>query len=545
MLTMEAGMSKTKFKRNAGILMPVSSLPSPYGIGTFGKDAYDFVNFVRDCNHKFWQVLPLGPTTYGDSPYQSYSAFAGNPYFVDLDMLIEDGLLLKSEVLAVDWGDGVVPVNVSEEDALNGRYAVNKDGYLGDDRYVSYEKMYSARFGILRKAFSRFGDLCIKTKKTLAKGLPEYKKYDNFVRDNAYWLDDYALFMALKQKNDFSSWADWEKDIKFRKPEALAECREELSEEVDFWKFIQFEFYKQWSALKKYANDNGIQIIGDIPIYMGYDSADVWANQGEFILDENLTPIKVAGVPPDMFSEAGQKWGNPIYDYEKMEANDYSWWRSRMKASAQLYDVIRIDHFLGFIKYYTIPYDMPDARVGEYKVGPGQKLLDAINESIGDKKIIAEDLGVCMPEVDEILEKNGYPGMKVLEFAFGGDRLNPHLPYLYKENMVCYGGTHDNETLLGFFEDRQDWELGYAYDYLDTRDKRRMVDQVFRAAYSSVAVLTIFAVQDILKLGNWARINFPSSMGTNWKWRMQKGQLQECHINDMRYLASVFGRERK
>lgn len=538
-------MSDTKFERNAGILMPVSSLPSPYGIGTFGKDAYDFVTFVKECNHKYWQVLPLGPTTYGDSPYQSYSAFAGNPYFVDLDMLIEAGFLLKSEVISRDWGDGIVPVNVSEDDAVNGRFGTYRDGNIGDERYVSYEKIYNNRFDILRIAYNRFKAACAESKKTLAKGLPLYKQFDNFVKDNADWLEDYALFMALKSHFNNVSWGEWETDIKFRKPEAMSRYEEQLSDDIGYWKFIQFEFYLQWNALKQYANSNGIEIIGDIPIYMGYDSVDVWANQGEFQLDENLTPIKVAGVPPDAFSDAGQKWGNPLYDYDKMEANGFSWWRKRMAASAKLYDVIRIDHFIGIVKYYTIPADMPDARQGEYRQGPGQKLLDAINESIGDKKIIAEDLGVEVPEAAKILKENGYPGMKVLEFAFGGDRKNPHLPYNYTQNLVCYGGTHDNETLLGFFEDRGDWELGYAYDYLDTRDKGRMVDQVFRAAYSSVAVLTVFAVQDILKLGNWARMNLPSSMGNNWKWRMQKGQLGQHELECMRYLASVFDRERK
>lgn len=538
-------MSDTKFERNAGILMPVSSLPSPYGIGTFGKDAYDFVTFVKECNHKYWQVLPLGPTTYGDSPYQSYSAFAGNPYFVDLDMLIEAGFLLKSEVISRDWGDGIVPVNVSEDDAVNGRFGNYRDGNIGDERYVSYEKIYNNRFDILRIAYNRFKAACAESKKTLAKGLPLYKQFDNFVKDNADWLEDYALFMALKSHFNNVSWGEWETDIKFRKPEAMSRYEEQLSDDIGYWKFIQFEFYLQWNALKQYANSNGIEIIGDIPIYMGYDSVDVWANQGEFQLDENLTPIKVAGVPPDAFSDAGQKWGNPLYDYDKMEANGFSWWRKRMAASAKLYDVIRIDHFIGIVKYYTIPADMPDARQGEYRQGPGQKLLDVINESIGDKKIIAEDLGVEVPEVAKILKENGYPGMKVLEFAFGGDRKNPHLPYNYTQNLVCYGGTHDNETLLGFFEDRGDWELGYAYDYLDTRDKGRMVDQVFRAAYSSVAVLTVFAVQDILKLGNWARMNLPSSMGNNWKWRMQKGQLGQHELECMRYLASVFDRERK
>lgn len=533
------------FKRNAGILMAISSLPSPYGIGTLGKDAYEFVDFVRDSNHKYWQVLPVGPTTYGDSPYQPYSAFAGNHYFVDLDMLIEEGLLLKSEVIAVDWGDGIIPVEVSEDDAVNNRYPVNHDGYLGDDRYVSYEKMYNERFNVLRKAYERFKGKCVSAKLTLDKGLPLYKRFDNFVKDNAYWLKDYAMFMSLKEYFNQKAWGEWDRDIKFREPEAMQRYEDELSDDIGFWNFIQYEFYTQWGKLKAYANSNGIEIIGDIPIYMGYDSVDVWANQAEFQLDENLTPVKVAGVPPDAFSDMGQKWGNPLYDWAKMENSDFGWWRMRMANSARLYDIIRIDHFLGIIKYYTIPYEMPDARQGSYEQGPGQKLLDAINESIGDKKIIAEDLGVCMPEVDQILKDNNYPGMKVLEFAFGGDRKNPHLPYNYTNNCVCYGGTHDNETLLGFFNDRNDGELGYAFDYLDTRDKYRMVDMVFRAAYSSVAVLTIFAVQDILKLDNSARMNFPSSFGNNWKWRMQKGQLNWDHLNAMRYLASVFDRERK
>ena len=493
-------------KRAAGILMPISSLPSDYGIGCFSKSAYEFVDWLKEAGQTYWQILPLGPTSYGDSPYQSFSTFAGNPYFIDLDTLVEEGVLDKKDCEKVNWGK------------------------KPDE--VDYEKIYKGRYPLLRKAYEN---------SDISKN-PDYQK---FVAENSWWLSDYALFMALKSHFNNVSWGEWETDIKFRKPEAMSRYEEQLSDDIGYWKFIQFEFYLQWNALKQYANSNGIEIIGDIPIYMGYDSVDVWANQGEFQLDENLTPIKVAGVPPDAFSDAGQKWGNPLYDYDKMEANGFSWWRKRMAASAKLYDVIRIDHFIGIVKYYTIPADMPDARQGEYRQGPGQKLLDAINESIGDKKIIAEDLGVEVPEVAKILKENGYPGMKVLEFAFGGDRKNPHLPYNYTQNLVCYGGTHDNETLLGFFEDRGDWELGYAYDYLDTRDKGRMVDQVFRAAYSSVAVLTVFAVQDILKLGNWARMNLPSSMGNNWKWRMQKGQLGQHELECMRYLASVFDRERK
>ena len=493
-------------ERAAGILMPISSLPSEYGIGCFSKSAYEFVDWLKGAGQSYWQILPLGPTSYGDSPYQSFSTFAGNPYFISLDELIEEGVLTRAECEKVNWGKA--------------------------KGSIDYEKIYKGRYPLLRKAYER-------------SKISENPEYQKFVNENSWWLSDYALFMALKSHFNNVSWGEWETDIKFRKPEAMSRYEEQLSDDIGYWKFIQFEFYLQWNALKQYANSNGIEIIGDIPIYMGYDSVDVWANQGEFQLDENLTPIKVAGVPPDAFSDAGQKWGNPLYDYDKMEANGFSWWRKRMAASAKLYDVIRIDHFIGIVKYYTIPADMPDARQGEYRQGPGQKLLDVINESIGDKKIIAEDLGVEVPEVAKILKENGYPGMKVLEFAFGGDRKNPHLPYNYTQNLVCYGGTHDNETLLGFFEDRGDWELGYAYDYLDTRDKGRMVDQVFRAAYSSVAVLTVFAVQDILKLGNWARMNLPSSMGNNWKWRMQKGQLGQHELECMRYLASVFDRERK
>ena len=504
------------FDRSAGILMAVSSLPSPYGIGTFGKAAYDFVDFVSACNHRYWQVLPLGPTTYGDSPYQSYSAFAGNPYFVDLDTLIEEGLLLKEEVTSIDWGNG---------------------------EYVDYEKIYNNRFKVLRIAYDRFKTVLVESKIKLGAGLPLYKRYENFAKDNADWLEDYAMFMALKAHYEYKSWAEWDKDIKFRTAEGIVKYKELLSEDIEFWYFIQFKFEEQWDKLKKYANERRVEIIGDIPIYMGHDSADVWANAKDFLLDENLSPTKVAGVPPDAFSDLGQKWGNPLYDWNKIEAEDFDWWRKRMQRSAKLYDVIRIDHFIGIVRYYTIPADMPDARQGSYEWGPGQKLLDVINEAIGDKKIIAEDLGVSLKEVEELLEANNYPSMKVLEFAFGGDRKNPHLPHNYKQNCVVYGGTHDNETLMGYFSDHNEWELGYAYDYLDTRDKARMVDNVFRLAYGSVAVLAIFSVQDILKLGNQARMNLPSSFGNNWKWRMLPNALTQNNINDMRYLASVFGRE--
>lgn len=504
-------MSKAQsFDRAAGILMAVSSLPSPYGIGTFGRAAYEFVDFVSECHHRYWQVLPLGPTTYGDSPYQSYSAFAGNPYYIDLDMLIEEGLLYKDEVDCIQWD--------------------------GHPEYVDYERMYNYRSGVLKKAYERFKTEHIKKDEVVTA-------YRKFKEDNSYWLLDYCLFMALKVHYNHASWTDWDDDIKFRTAKGLETYKNMLSDDVEYYMFIQYKFDEQWQKLKLYAAGKNVQIIGDMPIYMGYDSADVWANTKDFLLDENLTPLKVAGVPPDAFSELGQKWGNPLYNWESIEEAGFVWWKKRMEHMAKLYDVIRIDHFIGLVKYYTIPYECPDAREGSYEEGPGQKLLDVINEAVGDKRIIAEDLGVALPEVDKLLKDNNYPSMKVMEFAFGGDRNNPHLPYNYNNNCVVYGGTHDNETLFGYFTEHSDWELGYAYDYLDTRDKNRMVDVVFRQAYGSVARLVVFATQDILKLGNYARMNTPSTFGNNWKWRMLPHALNQKHINDMRYLASVFGRE--
>lgn len=494
------------FERSAGILMPISSMPSPYGIGTMGKDAYDFVDFVRECNHKYWQVLPLGPTSFGDSPYQGFSTFAGNPYFIDLETLIEEGLLTKEYVEKFDW--------------------------MGDDKcLICYDKMFEARYEVLRKAFEN----------SEHKITQEYQKFD---KDNADWLDDYALFMAVKGYFKNADWSIWDDDIRFRKPAAIKKYTELLKKDIDFYKFLQFKFFEQWGKLKAYANEQGIEIIGDIPIYVAFDSADVWVNSDQFLLDENLTPTKVAGVPPDAFSADGQRWGNPIYDWAKMEKDGFSWWSKRMKAAANLYDVIRIDHFLGMVKYYEIPAEEDNAKNGKYQKGPGKKLTDVINRAIGTKKIIAEDLGVEIPEATKLLEDNNYPGMKVLEFAFGGDRKNPHLPQNYKtSNCIVYGGTHDNETLLGYFKDHNDWELDYAYQYLGTKDKLEMVERVFRLAYASQAVVVIFQVQDILRQDNFARMNFPSTLGENWRWRMWPGALGKKEAQELALLASVYGRE--
>lgn len=496
----------TMLKRGAGILMPISSLPAPYGIGTFGKSAYEFADSLKRARQSYWQVLPLGPTSYGDSPYQSFSAFAGNPYFIDLDALLEEELLTKEEIDACYWLD-------SEEE-------------------VKYDAVYYYRFPLLKKAYerSRHG---------------ETEEYRAFCAKNSHWLDDYALYMALKGHFGNKEWMKWEEPIRLRKPEAVKRYEELLREEIGYWKFLQFKFYEQWEQLKNYVNGLGISIIGDIPIYVALDSADVWTHPELFQLDpDTLTPLRVAGVPPDAFSDDGQLWGNPLYDWDKIEETGFAWWKDRMRASARLYDVVRIDHFIGVVQYYSIPYGAEDGKTGEWKQGPGKKLTDAINEAAGDAKIIAEDLGIFCPAVKELLRETGYPGMKIIEFAFSGDRFNEHLPHCYEPNSVVYGGTHDNETLVGYFkpEARQWWELQYIADYLGAAHHDEVPDKVFRAAYGSVASVAVFQMQDVLGLGNEARMNTPGTVGGNWKWRMKPGAFGERETGYLAFLVDTFGR---
>lgn len=496
----------TMLKRGAGILMPISSLPAPYGIGTFGKSAYEFADSLKRARQSYWQVLPLGPTSYGDSPYQSFSAFAGNPYFIDLDALLEEELLTKEEIDACYWLD-------SEEE-------------------VKYDAVYYYRFPLLKKAYerSRHG---------------ETEEYRAFCAKNSHWLDDYALYMALKGHFGNKEWMKWEEPIRLRKPEAVKRYEELLREEIGYWKFLQFKFYEQWEQLKNYVNGLGISIIGDIPIYVALDSADVWTHPELFQLDpDTLTPLRVAGVPPDAFSDDGQLWGNPLYDWDKIEETGFAWWKDRMRASARLYDVVRIDHFIGVVQYYSIPYGAEDGKTGEWKQGPGKKLTDAINEAAGDAKIIAEDLGIFCPAVKELLRETGYPGMKIIEFAFSGDRFNEHLPHCYEPNSVVYGGTHDNETLVGYFkpEARQWWELQYIADYLGAAHHEEVPDKVFRAAYGSVASVAVFQMQDVLGLGNESRMNTPGTVGGNWKWRMKPGAFGERETGYLAFLVDTFGR---
>lgn len=497
---------KTMLQRGGGLLMHITSLPSPYGIGTFGQAAYDFVDTLKQARQMYWQVLPLGPTSFGDSPYQSFSAFAGNPYFIDLDTLCRENLLKQEEIDKCYWGK--------------------------NPELTEYDTIFYYRYPLLLKAFQRSSHR-------------ETKEYEEFCQENSFWLHDFAFYMACKFRFENKDWLSWEEDIRFRKETAVLRYEEELKEEIDFYKFLQFKFYEQWGRLKEYANSQGIKIIGDIPIYVAMDSVDVWTNPELFCLDEKeRKPLKVAGVPPDAFSDEGQLWGNPLYDWEAIEATGFAWWKERMRQSSKLYDIIRIDHFIGVVQYYAIPAGAKDGRSGEWMKGPGKKLTDAIDSVIGEAKIIAEDLGIFSPDVKKLLEETGYPGMKILEFAFSGDRKNEHMPHNYSPNSVVYGGTHDNETLVGYFNEsrREWWELQYIADYMGVAHKHELVDKMMKTAYASVASVVIFQVQDLLKLGNEARMNTPGTVGDNWRWRMRPGQIGQPEKDHLSWLVDIFGR---
>ncbi|MGN1180804.1 MAG: 4-alpha-glucanotransferase [Suilimivivens sp.] len=496
-------MKRKRMERGAGILLSVTSLPSPYGIGSLGKAAYDFVDLLAEMKQKYWQVLPLGPTGYGDSPYQSFSAFAGNPYLIDLDVLIGEGLLRKKEADSVSFGE-------KEND-------------------IDYGILYENRFKVLWKAYKRFEKSNV--------------SYREFCRDNKDWLNDYSMYMAIKNSQGEKSWLEWEEPLRNREKDAMKNCKKTLKKEIGFWKFLQFKFFEQWVALKSYANGKGIKIIGDIPLYVALDSADVWADRKQFKLDRGGKPVEVAGCPPDAFSEDGQKWGNPLYDWEGMERNGFSWWQRRMKANGKLFDIIRIDHFIGVARYFSIPADDPNARGGRWNRGPGKKLTDMIEKTVGKNRIIAEDLGVAVPAVQKLLKRTGWPGMKILLFAFDGNTGNEHLPYNYESgNMAVYAGTHDNETVVGYFAQKEEEELTFIYDFLNIKNREEIPDAIIRAAYGSVADIVIMQMQDILKLGNEARMNFPSTVGSNWRWRFVKGSLTEERKEFIRNLTCICGR---
>lgn len=486
--------------RKCGVLCPIFSLPSPYGIGTLGKSAYEFVDLLKKAGQTYWQILPLGQTGYGDSPYQSFSTFAGNPYFIDLDMLRDEGLLTLSECEQVEVCD--------------------------NPAYIDYEKMYNSRYKVLRMAYERFD----------AKTA---KKYDKFVKKNASWLDDYALYIAVKAHFEQKPWTEWNEDIKLRKKKAIKKYTEELADEINFQKFLQYYFLRQWKRLKKYANKKGIEIIGDIPIYVAFDSADTWANPQLFQLDDMGYPIAVAGCPPDVFSTTGQLWGNPLYDWPYHKQTKFAWWMERIAHCYNLYDVVRIDHFRGFESYYAIPYGDSTAEFGHWEKGPDYALFARMKEVLGERKVIAEDLGYMTKEVRELVAKTGYPGMKIVEFAFGGFQDSDYLPHNYDKNCIVYTGTHDNETAAGWIENITKEDRKFVKEYCDCHSDKKLYAALVRLAMMSVSDTAIIPIQDYLGLGNEARINEPSTLGMNWKWRLLPGQFNEECAKEMYELAKI------
>ena len=491
--------------RKCGILLPVFSLPSKYGIGSFSKEAYEFIDFLKEAGQSYWQILPLGPTGYGDSPYQSFSTFAGNPYYIDVDEFVKNG-----------W--------ITEADCKKCSCEV-KGG-------IDYEKLYSKRFELLRKAF-------------LQSNIGEDKEFKSFCKKNAFWLDDYCLFMAIKNSTGGKAWTEWSEDLRVRKPSAVKAAMADFASEMDFYRFQQFFFKKQWLALKKYANKNGIEMIGDIPIYVAFDSSDAWANPELFDLNSDNIPNAVAGCPPDPFAITGQLWGNPLYKWDYHKKTGYEWWIKRISFCFELYDVVRIDHFRGFDEFYAIPYGDPTAEFGKWRKGPGFGLFKAINEALGERQIIAEDLGFLTDSVRELVKKTGYPGMKILQFAFGGDADSEYLPHMLSNNSIIYTGTHDNETTRGWYNrilKEEKKSAKFLQDYIGVSEESEMAWALIKTAYASVCDTAIIPMQDVLNLGNEARINTPSPLGGNWGWRMKKGATTQALAKKLKNLAKMYYR---
>ena len=494
--------------REAGILLPIFSLPSKYGIGCFSKEAYDFVDWLKDAGQTYWQILPLCQTSYGDSPYQSFSTFAGNPYFISLEDLIEEGVLTQEECDAIDYG--------------------------GEEDDIDYEIMYNVRYPLLRKAYER-------------SDVMHNEAYLKFVQENDWWLSDYALFMAVKNFFDGACWNEWPQDIRLRWGFAMDYYRRELYYDIEFQKYLQYKFFEQWWKLKAYANSKGIKIIGDIPIYVAMDSADAWANPELFQLDEENVPVAVAGCPPDGFSADGQLWGNPLYRWDYHRSTGYRWWLSRLWYCFRLYDVTRIDHFRGFDEYFAIPYGDKNALGGHWEKGPGIELFRCIEQNLGWHEIIAEDLGYVTDSVRKLVRDCGFPGMKVLEFAFDSrdsGSANDYLPHNYPENSVVYTGTHDNETITGWFDSITDEERAMARAYLsDTRTgKKNLHKQFINLIMRSSSRMCIIPIQDYLGYDNRCRINTPSTIGTNWRWRMKQGVLTEELQKEILFTTKLYGR---
>ena len=488
--------------RKSGILMHITSLPSPYGIGTMGKCAYEFVDFLKEAGQEYWQVLPLNPTGYGDSPYQAFSTVAGNHYLIDLDMLIGEELLKQEEVDAVSWS--------------------------ANEERVDYGSLYDNRSKVLRLAHKRF--------------MPN-DKYYSFVEENAHWLEDYALYMALKEKYRGAAWQTWSVSAMIRLPGILSSVREELQETVEFHYFLQHQFFRQWNSLRSYANERGIRIIGDVPIYVPLDSVDVWSEPKLFLLDGSGYPTAVAGCPPDSFSAEGQLWGNPLYNWDLMKKTGFAWWIRRLSAASKMYDVVRLDHFRGFESYWAVPAGEKTAIGGAWQPGPGMDYIQAVQKALPELDFIAEDLGYVTPEVRQLQEASGYPGMKVLQFAFDSREEANYLPHTYPVNSVCYTGTHDNLTVAQWFEEAAPEDVAWAKAYLGLNREEGPVWGMIRGAMSSVSRLCIIQMQDYLELGGSARMNFPGTLtSNNWTWRAKPGFTDEKLTKRIRSITRLYDR---
>ena len=499
------------FERSSGILLHPTSLPGKYGIGTLGKEAFAFVDFLKKSNQKLWQIFPLGPTGYGDSPYQSFSTFAGNPYLIDFDLLVEENLLSQSDLEGISFGEN--PEN------------------------VDYGAIYNQKYPLLRKVYENYKNTKENKEREELKHL-----FEEFKVHNQSWLNDFAMYISLKNHFNGLPWNEWPEDIKSRQPEAMEKYYEIIKEEVEYQKFIQFLFFKQWNAVKKYANENGVKIIGDIPIFVAADSSDAWANPEIFLFDPELKPVKVAGVPPDYFSATGQLWGNPLYDWDKLKELNYKWWVDRVRANLSTCDIIRIDHFRGFEAYWAVPYGDDTAINGQWVKGPGIDLFNKIKEELGELPIIAEDLGLMTQGVIDLREATGFPGMKILGFAFDSKEENDYLPHTYTKNCVVYTGTHDNDTLIGWFTKAKEKDKQFARDYLNSQTDDNIHWDAIRGAWSSVASMAIAPIQDFLGLGSEARINTPGVASGNWQWRLKEGVLTDELAEKIAKLTKVYSR---
>jgi len=483
-----------QFERSAGILLHPTSLPGKFGVGDLGAEAYKFIDFLKEAGQTLWQTFPLGPTGYGDSPYQCFSAFAGNPLLVSPEKLKEEGFL-------------------SEDDL--------KDPSQSNPIKIDYGQAIDYKKYILRRAYNNF--------KNNSNG--QEKEFEKFVEAHKNWLDDFALFMACKDHHGGAVWSSWEKGLVQRDKKTLEEWKVKLNDEIEYQKFVQFNFFKQWKALKEYTNEKGIKIIGDMPIFIAYDSSDLWANKESFTVDEEGNLTFVAGVPPDYFSATGQLWGNPLYKWDVMEKNDFQWWRKRFSSLFELVDIVRIDHFRGFEAYWKIPGGEETAQNGKWIKAPGEKLFNSLKKHLGELPILAEDLGVITPPVEALRDQFDFPGMKVLQFAFGTDMERKFLPHNFVPNCVVYTGTHDNDTTKAYFEkEKLNKEKSDIYEHAQTYLNYYSDDiltELIRVAYASVANIVIIPMQDILKLGSDARMNFPSTTGGNWTWRFTRDQIDE------------------